>query len=720
MTLYLHLIGETEDEVADEGELTIPDAALFNDSLDEGIDPTALLDDADLPVECAAAEPKPAGKLELNDSLNADDDLDETQLPAGDDDPTQAVVEMEPTTLGVARQKTVTIPPSRADEQSKVSPREANSVEKKAEAESLEGQIVAGSASTVESQASKCAPKVKPSFGKKKKGFTPPKPATTKAATTTNQSESKQLPKKISDQSSSNASEKSSPPQNSNPEIGADSPKQQPKGSDVKTTSEKVPPTETKKAKVADKKMIAEEKKREKEKKEQEKALKKQAAEQKKLERGKKKAELERQRNEKRLELERKKAEREQKKMEKELKKIEREQKKAEKQAKTGQKQLTKEKKTGEETSSSDKVEPSSEKVVEERSQQESKVGKRDKTDTMMKFGESNIGEKENTPPNEEQSCKISTKDAAATPSPTASCGADKPMIQKVTLEKGDGQQNTNAKEEELVEAESDDDASEHEELTKDSTATASPSSKSNGKETMKRIFSTPEKGSDEQKICDSTVEEEGKISPKEPGSSEASEQHKEDENTITAASPLVNKSTEVSKDKITKQKEKKVKKFSPPKKAKKDASKAIGKEVKKQRKAVTKMDRAGSLFGAGDSVEQRKAQVGGKGKKRKPSVYSDSEDELEPKRAKPAENVGSVWVQCDNANCKKWRLLRDCDDPGKVLGKWVCSMNTDPDRNSCSAEEERWSDLGDSQEFVESPFIPGSLVWSKMEGYPW
>lgn len=655
----------------------------------------------------------------MNDSLNADDDLDETQLPAGDDDPTQAVIEMEPTTLGVTRQKTVTTPPSRADKQSKVSPREVSSVEKKAKAESLEGKIVAGSASTAKSQASKCAPKVKPSFGKKKKGFTPPKPATTKAATTTNQSESKQLPKKISDQSSSNASEKNSPLQNSDPETGADSPKQQPKGSDVKTTSS----TEVKKAKVADKKMIAEEKKREKEKKEQEKTLKKQAAEQKKLEREKKKAELERQRNEKRLELERKKAEREQKKMEKELKKIEREQKKAEKQAKTSQKQLTKEKKTGEETSSSDKVEPSSERVVEERSQQESKAGKGDKTDTMMKSRESNIGEKENTPPNEEQSCKISTKDAAATPSPTASCG-DKPMIQKVTLEKlGDGQRNTSeadAKEEELVEAESDDDASEHEELANDSTATASPSSKLNGKETTKRIFSTPEKGSDEQKICDSTVEEEGKISPKEPGNSEASEQHEEDENTITAASPLVNKSTEVSKDKITKQKEKQVKKFSPPKKAKKDASKAIGKEVKKQRKAVTKMDRAGSLSEAGDSVEQRKAQVGGKGKKRKPSVYSDSEDELEPKRAKPAENVGSVWVQCDNANCKKWRLLRDCDDPGKVLGKWVCSMNTDPDRNSCSAEEERWSDLGDSQEFVESPFIPGSLVWSKMEGYPW
>ena len=713
--MYLHLIDETEDEVADEGELTIPDAALFNDSLDEGVDPTALLDDVDLPVECAAAEPKPAGNLELNDSLNAEEDLDETQLPAGVDDPTQAVVEMKPTTLGVARPKTVTTPPW-DDEQSKVSPEEVNSplVEKKAKVESLKGKIVAGSPSTVKSQASKCAPKVKPSFGKKKKGFTPPKPVTTKAATITSQSESKQLPKKMSNQSSSSANEKSSPPQNTDPETRADSKTQQPQsnmpGNDVKMTSEKVPPTEAKMAKVADKKIIPEEKKKEKEKKEQERALKKQAAEQKKLEREKKKAELERQRNEKKLELERKKAEREQKKMEKELKKIEREQKKAEKQAKASQKQLTKKKKTGEETSSNDKVEPSSETVMEERSQQESKVGE---ADTMMKSGESNVEEKENTPPNEEQSCKISTKDAAATTSPTASCG-DKPTIQEVILEKGDDQQNTgeaDTKDEELVETQSDDDASKQ--LAKDSTATASPSSRSNGKE---NTFSTL-KDSDEH---DSVVKEEEKISSKESRSSEVSEQHDEDKNTTTVASPLVNKSTDVSNDKTTKQKEKKVKKFSPPKKAKKDASKATGKEVKKQRKAVTKMDRAGSLKGAGDDVKQRKAQVGGKGKKRKPSVYSDSEDELEPKRAKPAENVGSVWVQCENANCKKWRLLKDCNDPGKVPGKWVCSMNTDPDHNSCSAEEERWSDLGDSQEFVESPFTPGSLVWSKMEGYPW
>ena len=44
-----------------------------------------------------------------------------------------------------------------------------------------------------------------------------------------------------------------------------------------------------------------------------------------------------------------------------------------------------------------------------------------------------------------------------------------------------------------------------------------------------------------------------------------------------------------------------------------------------------------------------------------------------------------------------------------------------DVERRSCSADEENWSNnMGDSQEFVETPYIPGSLVWAKMDSYPW
>ena len=44
----------------------------------------------------------------------------------------------------------------------------------------------------------------------------------------------------------------------------------------------------------------------------------------------------------------------------------------------------------------------------------------------------------------------------------------------------------------------------------------------------------------------------------------------------------------------------------------------------------------------------------------------------------------------------------------------------TEPAYSSCLAPEEQWSEPEDSQEFVESPYVPGSIVWAKMDGYPW
>ncbi len=86
--------------------------------------------------------------------------------------------------------------------------------------------------------------------------------------------------------------------------------------------------------------------------------------------------------------------------------------------------------------------------------------------------------------------------------------------------------------------------------------------------------------------------------------------------------------------------------------------------------------------------------------------------------RSKPANYSGPVWVQCDD--CDKWRALSSVRDPSLVPESWVCSMNEDTEHAMCDAPEEVWSDLGDSQEFVESPFVPGSLVWAKMDSYPW
>lgn len=98
----------------------------------------------------------------------------------------------------------------------------------------------------------------------------------------------------------------------------------------------------------------------------------------------------------------------------------------------------------------------------------------------------------------------------------------------------------------------------------------------------------------------------------------------------------------------------------------------------------------------------------------------SDSDFQYKVKRSKPDQFIGPVWVQCENIGCQKWRKLRDCVDPSKVPEDWKCSMNTDAEHNKCSATEEEWNDLEESQEFVESVFVPGSIVWAKMYGYPW
>lgn len=104
--------------------------------------------------------------------------------------------------------------------------------------------------------------------------------------------------------------------------------------------------------------------------------------------------------------------------------------------------------------------------------------------------------------------------------------------------------------------------------------------------------------------------------------------------------------------------------------------------------------------------------------KKSKPKPSKPSKQAKYSSRSKAVNYSGPVWVQCDS--CDKWRTLSSIADPSLVPDHWTCSMNKDTEHTTCEAPEEVWSDLGDSQEFVESPFIPGSLVWAKMDGYPW
>lgn len=73
------------------------------------------------------------------------------------------------------------------------------------------------------------------------------------------------------------------------------------------------------------------------------------------------------------------------------------------------------------------------------------------------------------------------------------------------------------------------------------------------------------------------------------------------------------------------------------------------------------------------------------------------------------------TWVQCDHPNCGKWRYLADTVDPSELSEKWYCSMNPDPEHNSCEAAEDMPND-----ELQDVKYFVGSIVWAKVHTYPW
>ncbi|KAH9490079.1 hypothetical protein Btru_035171 [Bulinus truncatus] len=74
------------------------------------------------------------------------------------------------------------------------------------------------------------------------------------------------------------------------------------------------------------------------------------------------------------------------------------------------------------------------------------------------------------------------------------------------------------------------------------------------------------------------------------------------------------------------------------------------------------------------------------------------------------------TWVQCSNSICNKWRYLKDIEDPQQVPENWECRMNSDVDHNSCELPEVQY----DETEHIFTKYTLGSVVWAKMDGYPW
>lgn len=757
---YLHLIicfADTEAAGADESndltQLVIPDdALLFNDSLDEEADPKALLelaDDANLPAESAAAEPQadsnhPA-QGDLDDSLNIEDG----ELP---NDLTQAV---EETTCDNAKRGSVPVDGNVDLIEDSLQPKKSESCpqEKQSSSETTTASKAAGV-------------KVKPSFGKKKKAFSPPKMAQ-KASSDINAQPKDQSGSSVSDKSAPKPSkfgegeqtdpskvqstldstgdapttEMSSSPADKGKKLISQKanqkqrkkekeqervPKKQGKGEkklegekkkgftppslgsksstscqsdsdaqpvivsdqsssdgcskgdqqpDPKCSSSSAKSLATEDRKVA-KKVTQEKRKKEKEEKERERALKKQEKEQKKLEREKKKAELERQREEKKLELEQKKAEREQKKIDKELKKIEREQKKAEKQAKQGkEKKVTMDKHTS--------------------SSKESSVEKKNEAEA----GEDQVAVREDKEVDAKMESKVSPESSGEEP-----CG-ETAMEEKnhAEVDKISSETNTvNSEPEPYREA-----------VVEDKGLDGAEQELKDTEVSMKSKAGSVKSGADnEWQVSEVNVQYQENTPPGyvQNNANNSVIDDPPDKIPIVVLSPVAENASETSGRIVKKQKMKSAKKFTPPKSKKEESAKT----GKKQRKEEG--DGKCAVSKSSEKSTSKKAQSG-RGKRRK---ASDSDGEPEAKRSMPVNYHGPVWVQCENVGCKKWRLLKECDDPATIPSKWVCSMNTDPDHNSCSAEEERWSDPGDSQEFVESPYIPGSIVWSKMDGYPW
>ncbi|GFS03893.1 zinc finger CW-type PWWP domain protein 2 [Elysia marginata] len=81
------------------------------------------------------------------------------------------------------------------------------------------------------------------------------------------------------------------------------------------------------------------------------------------------------------------------------------------------------------------------------------------------------------------------------------------------------------------------------------------------------------------------------------------------------------------------------------------------------------------------------------------------------------------AWVQCDNIKCLKWRKISSKVAEHLADKTWTCSMNDDPNFQSCSVDEEDTA-LFDrlakkaKLDLIKSEIKKGSLVWAKMDGY--
>ncbi|GFS06030.1 zinc finger CW-type PWWP domain protein 1-like [Elysia marginata] len=89
---------------------------------------------------------------------------------------------------------------------------------------------------------------------------------------------------------------------------------------------------------------------------------------------------------------------------------------------------------------------------------------------------------------------------------------------------------------------------------------------------------------------------------------------------------------------------------------------------------------------------------------------------EVEECTEEEEEEEKGTWIQCSKRECGKWRYVAGIEDPILVPTMWECKMNPDEEHNACDLPEVDF----DESEHICTDFTIGSLVWAKMDGYPW
>ncbi|XP_065842493.1 zinc finger CW-type PWWP domain protein 1-like [Oscarella lobularis] len=112
------------------------------------------------------------------------------------------------------------------------------------------------------------------------------------------------------------------------------------------------------------------------------------------------------------------------------------------------------------------------------------------------------------------------------------------------------------------------------------------------------------------------------------------------------------------------------------------------------------------------ENGETKSKTVAKKSKPESSKILAESSSKNERNDENDAE-----WIQCHV--CHQYRQIPSAS--GKPSpSKWVCYMNKDEEFNACNKRSNKAFPPNQRRSCIESPFTVGSLVWAKLDDYPW